>query len=92
MRKEGNKFDARKGVKPAFWGVLAEEVDPGASRQPDKDRVSRDATKTVRVLSLGVTRVLSSVLAATTRLYFQTGWSVRLKALSILSRYSKAPS
>lgn len=29
-----------------------EEVDPGAPRQPDEDRVSRDATKTVRVLSL----------------------------------------
>lgn len=35
-----------KGVKLAFWGVHAKEVDPGAKRHPGEDRISRDATKT----------------------------------------------
>lgn len=62
------ELDGRKGVKrrPSFWGVLAEEVDPGAKRQPPKreDHGSRatNATKTVCALSLRVTRVLSSAL------------------------------
>lgn len=45
-RRRGGKEKSGKGVKLAFWGVLAKEVDPGAKRHPGEDQISRDATKT----------------------------------------------
>lgn len=94
-RGGGNRVRrARKGVKTTFWGVFAEEVDPGANRQPPNAKITDPARCNENSLRL-VTRPDSRIKFTTdARLYFQTGWSSRthLKAPPRIFLRSKAPS
>jgi len=73
-----------EGVR-SFWGVLAKEVDPGACRHSDEDRISRDANEnSLRLVTSRDSRIKFGI-GATTRGYIFRVVRVCVKALSIPS-------
>lgn len=74
-RRRETEFDARKGVKATFWGVFAEEVDPGVNRQPPNAKITDPARCNENSLRLVTSRDSRIKFSPDARLYFQTGWS-----------------